>query len=116
MNAVQNAIRLAFNDGYCPQSAGMDLEFLLRREETMGMHEKQEENQKVIRELLGIREGEPFFIMRAQDEITAEVFGYYLDLAAEAGCSVEFLNDLENGYKKWQDWQAENKDVVKLPD
>jgi hypothetical protein len=116
MNAVENAIRLAYNDGNCPQSAGMDLEYLQRREEPMGMHEKQELQQNVIRELLGIREGEPFFVMRAQDSISTEVYELYVDVARSEGCSEEFIADLENGEKKWRDWQDNNADFVKLPD
>ena len=82
----------------------------------MGMHEKQELQQNVIRELLGIREGEPFFVMRAQDYLSTEVYEAYLQKAREEGCDPEFLTDLIGGIEKWKDWQATNADFVKLPD
>ena len=82
----------------------------------MGMHEKQEAQQGAIRELLGIREGEPFFVMRAQDEISEETFAVYVDLAQEAGCSEEFMSDLDDGLNKWRTWQGDNADLVKKPD
>lgn len=82
----------------------------------MGMHQKQEEHGEQIRELLGLRPGEPFFIMRAQDAISLETLQFYIDTANDIRSSDEFISDLENGEKKWRDWQDNNADIVKNPD
>ena len=82
----------------------------------MGMHEKQEAQEGAIRALLGIREGEPFFVMRAQDQISAEAYTHYVELAESEGCDMKFTHDLRNGLRDWKDWQVANADVVKKPD
>lgn len=86
----------------------------------MGVHQSPEVYAQ-IKELLGIPEDEPIFILRAQDKFTPKTLELYLDL--------ERLDSIENtdALPAWRSevnsvlqdcfiWQNKNREKVKRPD
>ncbi len=61
-------------------------------------------------------QGEPTFTFRAKDSLSTSVLAYYNLLAAEAGCSQEFREEIRAIVSEFYDWQAKNTDKVKKPD
>jgi len=59
-------------------------------------------------------DGEPVFVLRAQDKISVEILEYYRNItAASGGANVGRTQSSINAFLKWQN---ENPGRVKLPD
>lgn len=67
-----------------------------------------------IRDLLDIPEGEPLFIIRAQDKLAVPAITSYRIHAIEAECPNAFLDNLIEVSQEFQEWQSRNP--VKTPD
>jgi hypothetical protein len=76
-----------------------------------------------------LREGEPYFFLRAQDALSTETVQFYADLlkresdkaqaAGDQGKAAELLKQALGILKVgsiFADWQYDNKQFVKLPD
>lgn len=81
----------------------------------MGVHDHDVYPQ--VKQLLGIQEDEPIFILRAQDIVTVSTIHAYAMYAKEAGQEDEaWLEHVRADASEFSEWQAENADRVKLPD
>lgn len=63
-----------------------------------------------------LHDGEPVFIIRAQDELAVEVIRHYEIVASNAGCDPSFLQGCLEARDEIQNWQVEHSDLVKRPD
>lgn len=80
----------------------------------MGVHDKGADAK--ARKAYGIREDEPIFVIRAQDTLATRIVARYRNDAAAAGCSDEFVADLDKTVEEFAQWQEQNKKSVKVPD
>lgn len=58
---------------------------------------------------------EPVFVLRAQDELSGALLREYRELAEEADCSPEFLNEIRKLEEAFDAWQREHEDRVQFP-
>lgn len=59
---------------------------------------------------------EPLFLLRAQDEITAETVRDYLGTARDAGASPEHLEGVRAQLELIEAWRADHPDRIKVGD
>lgn len=69
-----------------------------------------------IRELLEIPEGEPIFILRAQDQLAVGGIRNYMRLGESQGLPREWVEEVRECGNDFMRWQTENPNTVKLPD
>lgn len=69
-------------------------------------------------EIPGIPEDEPVFVIRAKDAISAMAVSAYKDIRLNQSepPSEEFVDHLDDEVSKFVLWQADNPELVKLPD
>jgi hypothetical protein len=85
----------------------------------MGVHDKN--MYPAIKELLGIPQDEPIFILRAQDQMSLGTIDYYRDRYQVASAlrqqpQKDFHNDLDDAYNEFDDFQSAHSSRVKMPD
>lgn len=80
----------------------------------MGVHDT--DVYPAVKQLLGIPEDEPIFILRAQDQCALEAIPVYAQLANDAGAPKQFLAGLGDVAFQFSDWRMKNRDKVKVPD
>ena len=66
-------------------------------------------NEQIIERLKGT--DEPYFVLRAQDKLAADVVEFYSDVARDAGCAPEFVARAHEIAQAMRSWPAK-----KLPD
>ena len=71
---------------------------------------------KVTTENGEFHEGEPVFILRAQDLVSLVAIDEYGGACDEAGVSDDHLVAIAEVYKDFDEWQENNSDKTKLPD
>lgn len=86
----------------------------------MGVHDK--EKYPEIKRLLGIPDGEPIFILRAQDDLSGHnILDYHVRYlrrcrARQVKPDPDFVSDLEEILRDFDSWQSSNTSKVKFPD
>lgn len=80
----------------------------------MGVHDL--DMYPAIRNLLNIPEGEPLFILRAQDVTVVPVIRFYGTSALAAGATPEFVQHVNEDAYEFEQWQEANPGRVKIPD
>jgi hypothetical protein len=79
---------------------------------------------KKVKELLGIPEDEPIFVLRAQDRLSLPTIQRYANFAAQVEATVErpepfsqeWLANKDAVIEEFSAWQQEHSGKVKLPD
>lgn len=80
----------------------------------MGVHNT--DKYPAIRKMLGMPEGEPFFIFRAQDRNSPAVLVMYETACQGSGCNAEIMRRIAWARVEFAAWQAEHPASVKIPD
>lgn len=58
-------------------------------------------------------EGEPVFIIRAQDPLAVEAIDAYGEICSKAGVNSDHLAAVAKAAGEFQDWQEDNSSLVK---
>jgi hypothetical protein len=64
----------------------------------------------------GVPEGEPCFILRAKDRCAVDAILAYADLCRLAGSPPEHVAEVGRQAQRFERWQAENLERLKIPD
>lgn len=82
----------------------------------MGVHDK--DKYPEIKRLLGIPEDEPIFILRAQDDLSADTISDYRlrYVRQHREPDPDFVSQLNNKIVEIEGWQFRNSSKVKFPD
>jgi hypothetical protein len=79
----------------------------------LGVHDT--EKYFAIKELLGIPQDEPIFILRAQDKFSVETVEAYGEITCNF-CSESFDDGITSVATIFRKWQTDHPDKVKVPD
>lgn len=60
--------------------------------------------------------GEPIFVFRAKDRFAPKVLQFYMAMALDEGCSMDFAESMSERIVDFEVWQDDNEDKVKIPD
>lgn len=60
--------------------------------------------------------GEPTFCLRAQDALAVDTIAHYWEIAKRHECDHEYINEIDEIYKRFIKWRNENTDKMKIPD
>lgn len=80
----------------------------------MGVHDV--DKYPKVKELLGIPQDEPIFIIRGKDELAVMAVIHYRNLAAGAQCTRSFLDDLAEVREDFRRFASEHRDKMRRPD
>lgn len=80
----------------------------------MGVHSR--EHYLTIKQLLGIPEEEPIFILRGQDEAAEDTLDDYRINAQDAGASDEFVQGVNEEVEKFVRFKKDHSESMKVPD
>jgi hypothetical protein len=58
----------------------------------------------------------PVFVIIAKDAISIEALRAYRDICVSEGCPVEHIAGIQSRIKEFEDWQANNMELVSQPD
>jgi len=61
-------------------------------------------------------QGIPMFVLTAKDELSTSIIDLYAQDAEDAGCTPEFVKGVTERVTEFEEWQAANPTMVKLPD
>lgn len=58
-------------------------------------------------------EGEPVFVIRAQDPLATQAIMAYRDICINNGCNTAHIDAIENARDAVDNWQTDNDELVK---
>jgi hypothetical protein len=80
----------------------------------MGVHDI--DKYPAVKAMLDIPDDEPIFILRGKDKLAFQTIMNYQSMAVSRRCPEAFIGDLDKVLERFEEWQDQHSELMKLPD